>query len=281
MILCAFADEASPYIGGQIRAMERNGIFRLEIRGVDRENIKDITPRKAEEVRARLDDAGIRVWSMGSPIGKQSLSEDFGPHLDDFRRVTELAGILGADRIRMFSFYPVAGADPASTREEVFRRLQLLCENTPEGMVLCHENEKEIWGEQPEACLEIHKAFPTIRAVFDPANYVQSGVDTLAAWDMLAPYVDYMHVKDAMPDGTVVPAGMGAGNLPELIRRYRAQGGEVLTLEPHLTDFVGLSGLERGETDKRVGGLSYKDNDEAFDAAVEALKDVILKVRNG
>ena len=86
MILCAFADEASPYIGGQIRAMERNGIFRLEIRGVDRENIKDITPRKAEEVRARLDDAGIRVWSMGSPIGKQSLSEDFGPHLDDFRR---------------------------------------------------------------------------------------------------------------------------------------------------------------------------------------------------
>lgn len=280
MRFCAFADEASPYIGGQIRALERNCIFQLEIRGVDRQNIKDITTRQAEEVRARLDDAGISVWSMGSPIGKQSLAEDFAPHLEQFRHITELAQILGANRIRMFSFYPEAGVDPARTREEVFRRLSLLCENTPEGMILCHENEKEIWGEQPEACLEIHRALPAIRAVFDPANFVQSGVDTLAAWELLSPYVDYMHIKDAMPDGTVVPAGMGAGNLEELIRRYRAQGGDVLTLEPHLTDFVGLTGLERGETSARVGGLAYKDNDEAFDAAVAALKDLMLKVRN-
>ena len=277
MRLCAFADEASPLLTGQIAALKRNELTLLEIRGVDSENIKDLTPAKAEEVRRLLDDAGIAVWSIGSPIGKYPLAKEFAPHLDDFKRVTELAEILGATRIRMFSFYPEKDVDPARTREEVLSRLRGFIEATPSGLVLCHENEKEIYGETAEACLELHRELPALRAVFDPANFVQCGVDTLKAWDLLAPYVDYMHIKDARLDGTVVPAGEGAGNVAELIRRYAAQGGEVLTLEPHLTDFVGLKDLENGEISARVGGYSYKNNDEAFDAAVTALKGLLAK----
>ena len=277
MRLCAFADEASPLLTGQIAALKRNELTLLEIRGVDSENIKDLTPAKAKEVRRLLDDAGIAVWSIGSPIGKYPLAKEFTPHLDDFKRVTELSEILGATRIRMFSFYPEKDVDPARTREEVLSRLRGLIEATPSGLVLCHENEKEIYGETAEACLELHRELPALRAVFDPANFVQCGVDTLKAWDLLAPYVDYMHIKDARLDGTVVPAGEGAGNVAELIRRYAAQGGEVLTLEPHLTDFVGLKDLENGEISARVGGYSYKNNDEAFDAAVTALKGLLAK----
>ena len=277
MRLCAFADEASPLLTGQIAALKRNELTLLEIRGVDSENIKDLTPAKAKEVRRLLDDAGIAVWSIGSPIGKYPLAKEFTPHLDDFKRVTELSEILGATRIRMFSFYPEKDVDPARTREEVLSRLRGFIEATPSGLVLCHENEKEIYGETAEACLELHRELPALRAVFDPANFVQCGVDTLKAWDLLAPYVDYMHIKDARLDGTVVPAGEGAGNVAELIRRYAAQGGEVLTLEPHLTDFVGLKDLENGEISARVGGYSYKNNDEAFDAAVTALKGLLAK----
>ena len=277
MRLCAFADEASPLLTGQIAALKRNELTLLEIRGVDSENIKDLTPAKAKEVRRLLDDAGIAVWSIGSPIGKYPLAKEFTPHLDDFKRVTELSEILGATRIRMFSFYPEKDVDPARTREEVLSRLRGFIEATPSGLVLCHENEKEIYGEAAEACLELHRELPALRAVFDPANFVQCGVDTLMAWDLLAPYVDYMHIKDARLDGTVVPAGEGAGNVAELIRRYAAQGGEVLTLEPHLTDFVGLKDLENGEISARVGGYSYKNNDEAFDAAVTALKGLLAK----
>ncbi|MBO7170456.1 MAG: sugar phosphate isomerase/epimerase, partial [Clostridia bacterium] len=160
---------------------------------------------------------------------------------------------------------------------EVLSRLRGFIDATPSGLVLCNENEKEIYGETAEACLELHRELPALRAVFDPANFVQCGVDTLKAWDLLAPYVDYMHIKDARLDGTVVPAGEGAGNVAELIRRYAAQGGEVLTLEPHLTDFVGLKDLENGEISARVGGYSYKNNDEAFDAAVTALKGLLAK----
>ena len=81
-------------------------------------------------------------------------------------------------------------------------------------------------------------ALPQLRAVFDPANFIQCGQDTKPAWELLSPYVEYMHIKDALPDGSVVPAGKGAGELPFLLSQYK---GEVLTVEPHLSVFAGIA----------------------------------------
>ena len=221
-----------------------------------------------------LDDAGLAVWSMGSPIGKITLNDDFAAHLDVYKRILEYADILGASKVRMFSFYPVECMSAEETEAKVFERLDAFCAVTPESVMMCHENEKEIFGESAENCLAIHKAFPKIRAVFDPANFVQSGVDTLKAWDLLAPYVEYFHVKDALADQTVVPAGEGLGNLPTLLKKYIAQGGEVLTLEPHLAVFPGFEALENGVSLKE-GIVYYKDGHEAFDAAANALKKIL------
>jgi hypothetical protein len=69
---------------------------------------------------------------------------------------------------------------------------------------------------------------------------------------------------------------MGVGNVPDIVRDYLARGGEVMTLEPHLFDFTGLSALENGKSVK-LGISAYKDNDEAFDAAVKALRVVVGK----
>ena len=49
-----------------------------------------------------------------------------------------------------------------------------------------------------------------------------------------------MHIKDALPDGSVVPAGKGAGELPYLLSQYK---GEVLTVEPLLSVFEGFDKL--------------------------------------
>ena len=103
--LAAFADEASQKIDDQIKTMKNNGIELLEIRGVDGTNIADITVSKAKEVRSRLDDAGLSVWSLGSPYGKISFSDDFDKHLDLFKHGIELCDILGTKHIRLFSFY--------------------------------------------------------------------------------------------------------------------------------------------------------------------------------
>lgn len=267
--LAAFADEADGRISEQIKAMTRNGISCLEIRGVDGENISDISKEKAKEVRRQLEDAGLSVWSLGSPYGKIGICDDFSAHLDKFRHGLELAEILGAKHIRMFSFYVPAG-DEERYKDEVMKRLeQFIAAANGSGITLCHENEKGIYGDIATRCLEIHKTFPQLKAVFDPANFIQCGQDTVEAWKMLSPYVEYMHIKDAMADGAVVPAGKGIGNIPYLLKNYK---GEILTLEPHLSVFDGFDKLEGEEKTKM--GYCYPSSNAAFDAAVNALKEI-------
>lgn len=268
--LCAFADEADALLSGQIKALKDNDILLLEIRGVNGKNISELTAKEARDAKQELKEAGIGVWSIGSPTGKISITDDFAPHRDSFRHLLELAVILGASRYRLFSFYGYDGSTAA--RDTVMERLSILLKDAAgSGLVLCHENEKDIYGEKADACLDIHTSLSSLKAVFDPANFVQSGQDTLEAWEMLAPYVDYLHIKDALADGQVVPAGNGAGNIPAIINRYAEQGGKILTLEPHLADFIGFQKLE-GENKSIVGGFSYSSAREAFDSAAASLK---------
>ena len=92
----------------------------------------------------------------------------------------------------------------------------------------------------------------------------------MKAWEMLSPYVEYMHIKDALADKRVVPAGKGIGNLPYLLQNYK---GSVLTLEPHLSVFDGFAQLEAEE--KTEMEYCYPSQRAAFDAAVNALKELI------
>lgn len=268
--LAAFADEADASLDGQIKAMTENGVNYLEIRGVDGQNISDISEEKAREIRKRLEGNGLSVWSLGSPYGKIGITEDFFAHLDRFRRGLELAEILGAGHIRLFSFY-VPSNEKEHYKDEVMERIGRFCE-AAEGhkIILCHENEKGIYGDNADRCAEIHKAFPQIRAVFDPANFIQCGQDTIEAWNILADSVEYMHIKDALADGSVVPAGKGIGNIPYILERYK---GEVLTIEPHLSVFDGFGNLEASEKSKM--NYCYPSSRAAFDAAVNALKKLI------
>ena len=62
--LCAFSDEASASLSGQIAAMTRNDISMTELRSVEGKNVKDLTPGEAADIKAALDLAGITVWSI-------------------------------------------------------------------------------------------------------------------------------------------------------------------------------------------------------------------------
>jgi sugar phosphate isomerase/epimerase len=274
--LCAFADEADSALSGQIRALKENGISYIELRGVDRKNVSTLTLNEAREIKKRLSGEGISVWSVGSPIGKVGILEPFAPHLDLFHRILEMAGVLGAACIRLFSFYIPKGRDRGEFSAEVLERLSKFCEAAAgSGILLCHENEKAIFGEDPDSCLEIHRALPEMKAVFDPANFVQCGKDTVNAFQMLSPYIHYLHIKDALADGRIVPAGRGEGKIPELLSLYEKLGGGVLTLEPHLAVFDGLKALEREAHSKIT--YSYPSQRAAFDAACAALKDLLSR----
>lgn len=268
--LAAFADEADGRLDGQIKAMKDNGVEFLEIRGVDGQNISEITSEKAKEIKSRLADNGLAVWSLGSPFGKMGMGDGFEEHLEAFKRGIHNADILGAKHIRMFSFYVPSGEEE-KYKEKVFERLNCFVEASKNSdIILCHENEKGIYGDMAVRCLEIHKTFPTLKAVFDPANFIQCSQDTIKAWEMLSPYVEYMHIKDAMADGSVVPAGEGIGNLKYLLSQYK---GEVLTLEPHLSVFDGFDKLE--ESEKTQMKFTYPSSQVAFKVACDSLKKLI------
>ena len=270
-IYSGFADEADKSFDRQVAALTRNGYQHLEIRNVSGKKLTAVTLDEAKEMAAILADNGLSVWSMGSPIGKMKVEDSWQQHLDDYRHTLDMAGVLGAKRIRLFSFFMPKDSDPANWKNWVLDKLAVFEEIANEyGVIPCHENEKGIYGDIAARCLEIHRALPGIKAVFDPANFVQCGQDTLEAWEMLAPFVEYMHVKDALANGVVVPAGQGLGNVQAIIKKYAAQGGKVLSLEPHLTKFVGFKELE-ADTVSVVGTMHFENGDQAFDHAANTL----------
>lgn len=276
MRVYAFADEASASIAGQIAAMRRNGLNGLEIRNVEGTNASDLPVERARELHARLDDAGLVTWSIGSPIGKIRVTDDFGAHRDRFLHTLEVADALKAKNIRLFSFYPGENMEKEAFRDAAFERLRALIDAAKGAPVLlCHENEKGIYGDTANRCAEIHAAFPELRAVFDPANFIQCGQETLSAWEMLKGSVHYLHIKDALANGQVVPAGRGIGNVPAILADFIARGGEDATIEPHLKVFDGLNALERDDARSAVNGYLYDSNDQAFDAACAALRKLL------
>ncbi len=275
-ILSAFADEASPLLDEQIKALQEEGISLIELRGVDGKNCSQLTLEEAATVKAKLDAAGIGLSALGSPYGKFPLHEDFQPHLDLFRHGLEVCKVLGAKRIRMFSFHP-AGEITEADRAEVLRRLDVMLTLAEEaGIQLVHENEKGIYGDTAERNADLLAHFgDRLGFAFDPANFIQCGVDPLKACDMLHERITYMHIKDALTaDGAVVRAGNGDGHVADILAKLNAEreGDVILTVEPHLTVFAGLSDLQ---TEELTHHESYPDSRTAFHAAVSALKAIL------
>ena len=275
----AFADEASPKIDAQIDAMKRNVLDGIEIRNVDGTNVSEITFEKAAEVRKKLEANGLSVWSVGSPLGKTDIDDDFSSDVEKFKHTLEVAHILNAENIRIFSFYIPKEKAPSEFKNKVIYRLGQFAEMASgSGITLCHENEKGIYGDTPERCFDILQAVPKIKGVFDPANFIQCGADTLKAWNMIGKHIKYRHIKDSLTDGSVVPAGKGNGKIKELVKMYMRNGGNVFTVEPHLAVFEGLSRLECEGEKSVVGKYSYKSDDEAFDAACAEFKALMEEI---
>ena len=84
-----------------------------------------------------------------------------------------------------------------------------------------------------------------------------------------------MHIKDALADGRVVPSGYGIGHVGDILAEYRALGGTAVTVEPHLSVFDGLKGLEQAGRRTQTDAFSYPSSDAAFDEACSALRKLL------
>lgn len=247
-ILSAFADEYCGDLAGQIRILQQLQIPNIELRFLDGKNVASLSAREALQVKQQLDDGGIQVSALGSPLGKIRLGEDFAAHTELAKQAFENANILDTRNIRVFSFYLPEGKDRTQCRGEVIDQLGTLLELAESrGLQLCHENEANIYGQDPEHCLDLMQAFDgRLKCVFDMGNFVLDGCSPWPeGYELLKHHIAYFHIKDSLAQGAVVPAGRGQANIRQILHAYRAefQRDVLLTVEPHLQTFDGLNKL--------------------------------------
>jgi sugar phosphate isomerase/epimerase len=251
--LSGFVDEISPDFEEQCSVAAGLGLKYVEIRSAWDVNILDLDDDQLATVQETLRRHDLLVSSIGSPIGKIDVDEDFGPHLERARHAADVAKLLRAPYIRLFSFFVPSGDDPKVHRDEVLRRMRALAEVAEAaGVTIVHENEKDIYGDTPDRCLDIIESVgsPALRVAWDPANFVQVGVRPFTeGYALLRPHLEYMQIKDAhAADGTVTVAGDGDGQLVETIRALREDGFDgFFSLEPHLADVHALGGFSGPE----------------------------------
>ncbi|MED1201804.1 sugar phosphate isomerase/epimerase family protein [Heyndrickxia acidicola] len=268
--LSGFADEISSDLDVQLNILQSEGIRYIEFRGIWNKNVLDLTDNELTKMKKVLHQKGFRISSIGSPIGKISIIDNFEEHVKRFERAIYVAKFFDTKYIRIFSFYIPGGKDPEFYRDEVMRRLSKLVKKAEEeGIVLLHENEKDTYGDNAERCLDIMKTIHSshLQSAFDPANFVQCGVKPYSeAYPLLQPYIEYVHIKDALfIDGKEVPAGQGDGEVQEVLGALINRGyNGYLSLEPHLAasgTFSGFSGPE------------------LFKVSAQALKDLLTELQ--
>ena len=247
-LVSCFADEISPEVKEQIRVMQECGIKYVCLRAAWGTNVLSLTDAQVSEFKKSIDDSGIAVSTLGSPIGKSNMDDDNDIYLDQCKRAVEVCQMLNCDSIRMFSFY--FNADGRDRFGEVEERINKMVEIVkPHGIKLLHENESAIYGESAANCLKLLESInsPLFRAIHDPANYVNDSHDPHAALLLLKPYVDEFHIKDCrISPKEMVPAGQGDGRVLEALQEMKHKDMFV-TLEPHLSQggqFGGFSGVE-------------------------------------
>lgn len=284
LIMSAFADEYSDVLTEQLQALNGFDINYIELRHADGKGVAEMTEQDVKEIKKKLNDYGVKVSAIGSPLGKVKLDGDLDAHFDTARRIFAMANELNTKHIRMFSYYPPEGKNIYDFKDEVYFNMEKLIKIAEEyGMTLCLENEERLYGYSPESCLELCQAFKgRLKIVFDMGNYAIKGFETYPyAYNLLREHIEYFHIKDGFLDketgvSAVVPAGRGQAKIKEILTDFAKTSDKdtFISLEPHLLDFGGLAALGGKSFESPI---VYTNAKEAFADGVKHLKDLLAK----
>lgn len=267
--LSGFGDEISDDPAIQLAVLEALGARHIEVRSAWGTNVAEFSAEQTDALAAAISGAGFGVSAIASPIGKVDVGLPIEHEVERLRAVIRVAHRLDARYVRIFSFYRGEGVSAESIRDGVLARLSALAELArAEGVVLLHENEKEIYGDLPTRVLDLVESVGSdhLRLAWDNANFVQCGVRPFSeGWAALSPYVDYLQVKDAVAaTGEVVPAGEGDGELLETVTALRDAGYDgFASLEPHLAAGFSLGGFS--------GPAAFGRAARAFDRLIDQI----------
>jgi sugar phosphate isomerase/epimerase len=234
-----FGDEISADPAEQLAVLAALDIHHLDLRGAWDRNILDFSSDDVSALKTLLAEHGAQVAMIASPVGKSPITES--PEFESQRLQTaiRLAGEFGTPLIRMFSFYH-EGIPHEDCRDEVISRLSAWTRTAEAaGVTLLLENEGGLWTDRPERCLDVLERVnsPALRFTLDTGNFAGLGVPAAdVAYPLLKPWLSHIQIKDIVTaTHTVVPAGQGDGQLPQVLAAALADGYRgYLSLEPHL-----------------------------------------------
>ena len=259
VILSGFSDEAANEKTAiqQFSAFAALGLQYYSIRFIDVgggvKNVMQLTKSEINKVRKLQDEYGLRVSSIGSPIGKVKLLDiddrtknkyvPFKKYLQkDVNRVCEMGHAFESQLIRGFSFYHPRGSDPREHIPQVVDQLGQIAE-------VCHQNEltfgleveANLVGQDGELLAKIHRQVnhPALMLIFDAANIVTMGVSADELYQQyvaMKPGLGWMHIKDYRHPKPVsrqqhvdedmlkhfVPADIGDSGHEAILRDFRS-----------------------------------------------------------
>ena len=286
IIISGFADEIDPQLDVQLKVVKDLGMEYICFRAADGKGVAEYTLDEVKErILPRLNAAGVKVSSLGSPIGKIDIDDDaaYEKQLQQLDTLCQICNLLDCKYIRMFSFW-MLNKNPDEWKDEVLKKLRGFAEIAAKyDVILIHENEKDIYGDTAARCAGLldELASPNFKAAFDFANFVQCGENTAECWELLKEHVAYIHIKDAVSGKNEnVVCATGDGKIPEILRKaIRVDGYEgFLTLEPHLGLFATLQSLEVVDATEVISENKAKDGAEGYAMQYNALKDVLAAI---
>ena len=253
--LSACADQVSADLIEQLYVLRSEGIRWVELRSVWDTDVLDLSDEQVEEIKDALDGQRFGVSAIGSSLGKAPIDQPFAEQLARLRRAITLAYTFETPYIRISSFYPPTGQegatlDPEVYRDEVLGHVTEMAELAgTAGITLLHENVEGTYGDTIERCADLltNSRSTHLQTILNPANFIQVGQTPYPdAYLALRTRIRYLHVNDALPDGTVVAADEGAAQWPDLLTTLRMDGfSGFFSLDSHLTAagrYEGLSG---------------------------------------
>lgn len=287
IMISGFADEIDPQLDVQLKVVKALGMDHICLRAADGKGIADYSVEEFQEsILPRLNAAGVKISSLGSPIGKIDIHDEqaYAAQLEQLDTLCRICNLADCKYIRMFSFWMPKGEDPDSYTDLVLEKLAGFAKVAEKhGVILIHENEKDIYGDIGRRCKVIldRLASPHFKAAFDFANFVQCGEDPAECWELLKEHVVYIHVKDAVHGNNEnVLCGTGDGKIPQLLKQAIRQDGYegFLTLEPHLVLFATLQSLETEDATKVIAHNKAKDGAEGFTMQFNALQEILKAI---
>src|SRR6056297_3060282 len=195
VLLSGFADESAneKLAIQQYSAFAAIGLKYYSIRFIDAgEGIKNVMALSEQEIRHLVKlqaDYGLKVSSIGSPIGKVKLLDvddgtsnkyvPFDKYLaEDVQIACDRAEAFGSKLLRGFAFYHPKGTDPAGHIDQVSDQLSAIadaCEKR--GLTFGLEVEAHLVGQNGDllATIAAQVDHPAMVTIFDGANIVMQG----------------------------------------------------------------------------------------------------------